>query len=400
MQAGSGFLSQHTKTLHFGLDQAPGGRARITWPSGLIQEFGDLEAGFVHTLTEGSDGVVRTPFRPRQAGFGPGSPGIEPVVGENTPARAPAWLLEAVPLPDDRKGPGFVCITAGPGTALPADVPVDVIDLDRESPDVAAMYALFQRYLFDWRTDFRVPLVLLVDERGLCHKIYPELPDGNTFRGDLRQLHEVLAGRQITRETLALPFRGRYYSPPARKFFQMGAAFYSAGYPGACAPVSRSRGAGSPSNFKALLSIGQIHLEAERYGPAREYLERARVLNDRSAALWNCFGGLDAGQGRLHEAIAAYEKASSLQPDLVDVLVNAGLIYARLEQFGAAEQKLRRALEVNPADAEAANQLGLVFARQNRGDEARRWLQQAIESKRTMPTRSTTWASCMRKTAA
>ena len=107
VQAGSGFLSQHTKTLHFGLDQAPGGRARITWPSGLVQEFDDLEAGFVHTLTEGSDGVVRTPFRLRQAGFGPGSPGIEPVVGENTLARAPAWLLEAVPLPDDCKGPGF-----------------------------------------------------------------------------------------------------------------------------------------------------------------------------------------------------------------------------------------------------------------------------------------------------
>ena len=50
--------------------------------------------------------------------------------------------------------------------------------------------------------------------------------------------------------------------------------------------------------------------------------------------------------------------------------------------FAAAEQKLRGALARDPTDAEAANQLGLVFARQNRSDEARHWLKQAIASKR------------------
>ena len=53
-QAGSGYLSQHTKTLHFGLgDASRADRIAIRWPSGLRQEFRDLDAGFRYHITEG-----------------------------------------------------------------------------------------------------------------------------------------------------------------------------------------------------------------------------------------------------------------------------------------------------------------------------------------------------------
>ena len=70
MRAGSGYISQHTKTLHFGLGDNAVAVVRITWPSGSTQEFRNLEAGFVHVVVEGRSGV------PRSWGGPEGSDGI------------------------------------------------------------------------------------------------------------------------------------------------------------------------------------------------------------------------------------------------------------------------------------------------------------------------------------
>jgi FimV-like protein len=48
----------------------------------------------------------------------------------------------------------------------------------------------------------------------------------------------------------------------------------------------------------------------------------------------------------------------------------------------AAEKMFQKALEKDPRDAEAANQMGLLLARLNRNDEARRYFQQAIALQR------------------
>src|SRR5207248_1313404 len=56
LQAGSGYLSQHTKRLHFGLgDSSEARRNRIRWPSGIIQVFENLPAGFRYRILEGSN---------------------------------------------------------------------------------------------------------------------------------------------------------------------------------------------------------------------------------------------------------------------------------------------------------------------------------------------------------
>ena len=61
VRAGSGYLSQHTKTLYFGLGEATGAAmVRVRWPSGLIQEFRNLAAGFRYEIVEGTDNPKRT----------------------------------------------------------------------------------------------------------------------------------------------------------------------------------------------------------------------------------------------------------------------------------------------------------------------------------------------------
>ena len=65
--AGSAYLSQHTKRLHFGLgerDRAE--QVRIHWPSGDIQELGPLDAGFLYEVTQGAAELKRRPLPQRR----------------------------------------------------------------------------------------------------------------------------------------------------------------------------------------------------------------------------------------------------------------------------------------------------------------------------------------------
>src|SRR5262249_48640484 len=66
LQAGSGFLSQHTKRLHFGLGESSAAqRVRVRWPSGAVEEFEKLAAGFRYEITEGAGQPKSTPFLTR-----------------------------------------------------------------------------------------------------------------------------------------------------------------------------------------------------------------------------------------------------------------------------------------------------------------------------------------------
>ncbi len=338
LSAGSGYLSQHSKQLHFGLGGADEAEVRVIWPSGLRQEFGRLQPGFRYDLAEGSPEVRRTPFRAR-ARIAPGEVGKP----ENQPSWAPAWLLDPVPLPVTHRGPGFVLLTAGDRPALPAGLPGEVVDLSRSSPDLAAHYAIFRRYLFELRTDLELPLLLLIDGQSRVHRFYPNVPPPETLREDLRLLE-----RGRSRE-LAVPFPGVWHGQPRRSYFKLGAAFYWSGYPDQAIPYLDEVVRRRPDNWKALLALGQIHYDA----------------------------------GRWESALDAYEKALAAKDNAVAALLGAGRSCAELGDLRRAEARLRRAVELDPQSSDAANQLGLVLAKAGRGAEAKQWFQRAIALDRT-----------------
>ncbi len=373
LQAGSGFLSQHTKRLHFGLGESSAAqRLRVRWPSGAVQEFENLAAGFRYEITEGTRALKSTPFLTRAAASGP-APALR---GENQPRLESAWLLEPVRLPEERRGPGFISLVAGEKPSSPAGIPFQTIDLAREAPDVAAQYAILQRYLFDYRTGLNLPLLLLIDEKGRAHKLYSRIPPVAALREDLARLQDP------ERPKLALPFPGRYYFPRRRNVFQMGSAFYWAGYPEQALLYLQEALERNPDNSLTHLVIGQIHLEASRHQQAREHLERAVALNSESGEAWNALGALEMGLENHRAALRCFERALAILPNSSFALVSAGRAHARLGDHRAAEKFFRRALEIDSQDAEAANQYGVLLASQNRNDEARKMFQQAIEVQR------------------
>jgi Flp pilus assembly protein TadD/peroxiredoxin len=89
LQAGSGFLSQHSKEVFFGLGAAKSKvKATIHWPSGLVQELRDLPANHRVWVEEGSQGSRVEPFK----AYTGGPQGLKP-----NPVGAPNGTAEAVP---------------------------------------------------------------------------------------------------------------------------------------------------------------------------------------------------------------------------------------------------------------------------------------------------------------
>src|SRR5207245_1073614 len=70
LQAGSGFLSQHSKEVFFGLGDAKGPmRASIRWPSGLVQKLHDLPLNHRIWVEEGTEPSRVEPFKMGRAEF-------------------------------------------------------------------------------------------------------------------------------------------------------------------------------------------------------------------------------------------------------------------------------------------------------------------------------------------
>jgi Tfp pilus assembly protein PilF len=77
-----------------------------------------------------------------------------------------------------------------------------------------------------------------------------------------------------------------------------------------------------------------------------------------------------ARDGKFVEAQAAFEQASRADAEEPDYWVNLGLVHLRAQKSDLAIIPFRRALALQPADAEARTLLALALERSGRGDEA------------------------------
>ena len=371
LSAGSGCISQHTKRLHFGLgDRKRALSVDVLWPSGTKQRFEALQAGFRYRIREGDDEVAPSPIEAGQA-LASDAP---PIRGRNGLVFEPTWLFDELPLPESAEE-GFLFLTDGPLPDTPSNVPFRAVDLTTAPPDKGAVFAVFRRYLFDYRSGLRLPFGMLVDKFSRVHKVYPRLPP----RAELLRDWEVYKDRGRSIFGSSLPFKGRYYGSPRRNRYQMGSAFLQAGFPQLALPYLRKAAIRSHTNHKASLAVSQIELQAGNLDEAELFLRRAQSISPNSAQVWNVVGGLAMARDDYLLASEHFDRALELSPDLPYVLVNAAQAQVRLGNAIEAEKLLRRALELDASDAEAASKLGLIMANQGRYGEARTLFQRAIE---------------------
>ncbi|MDR3718005.1 MAG: FG-GAP-like repeat-containing protein [Bryobacteraceae bacterium] len=371
LAAGSAYVSQHTKRLHFGLgDRERAEHVRIHWPSGLVQDIPPLSAGFLYEITEGKSEIPSRPLKSRTE-----FPRDLPLPVDNQARLHTTWLREPVPLPEKRRGPALLVLHAG--EALPQlPVAVDELDLRKAEPDLVAGYAIFRRYLFDYRVDLQTPLWLLIDSQSRVRKVYADAPDSETARADLRSADASVP------DSRALPFGGFYMGHPTRDYYKIGGGLLQAGYGEQALPYLEEMLRRTRDNPRALLAVGFVHYQAHRLPEARQALTRALALNPNMPEGWNELGGVESDSGGLSEALRCYQRALELSPGAPYALLNAARTQDKLGHSPEAEKLYRRALEVDPRSGEAANSLGLLLAKQGNTGEARKLFELAISIRR------------------
>ncbi len=114
--------------------------------------------------------------------------------------------------------------------------------------------------------------------------------------------------------------------------------------------------------------------------------QEAATGNLREAETHNNKGVELAEQGRLPEAIAAFNRAIAIYPSYENAHNNLGLALGSQQQFSEAAAAFRHALTINPNNFETYNNLGIALGSQGKFLEAVAAFKQAIQIKPDDPT--------------
>jgi Flp pilus assembly protein TadD/peroxiredoxin len=428
LQAGSGFLSQHSKELLFGVGRAQGAvRATIRWPRGLTQSFEGIPVNHRIELEEGSASFQAKSFSSTPASYSQAS---APVQLEPLPSAVETWLIEPLQAPDfsvpDLGGKiwtlrsfrgGWVLLHFW-GTARSAcselarelgknqatftsnGLSVMAINIDKRddedklhafvktegitlpvllaTEELAGIYNIVYRYMFDRRRNLPIPSSLLVNERGEIVKIYQGPMNPKQFIEDLK----TAPANAEERVRKALPFCGTLYDAAfQRNDFTYGVAMFQHGYLEEAAASFKQVIEAKPDNPEAFYNLGTLHLRRNELAEARTNLEQGIKLRQNYPEALNNLGMVAAKEGKTDEAIRRFQQALEQRPDYTIAMVNLGNLYRRQGGLEDSQKLLGRALKLEPDDPEVNYSLGMLYARQDELEKAAKFLETAISAK-------------------
>jgi tetratricopeptide (TPR) repeat protein len=431
LQAGSGFLAQHSKELFFGLSKAKGAvRASIRWPSGIVQELHDLQPNHRVWVKEGEPPAHIEPFADLK--LPTGDPEIA-FLPEVIPSTIATWLLDPVAAPDfaisDYRGKdyklsdfrgkplllnfwttdapdwqqnlislnrasaagGILCVTVNfSDDAKVASQWIAAKKLEipilRGNPDVSAVYNLLFRYIFDRHRDLPLPSTFLINAKLEIEKIYQGPLDRELIQLDVHALSAPVAERTAR----ALPFRGVLGDVEFRRnYLSFGSVFFQRGYFEQSQAAFTRALQDDPSSAEALYGVGSACLQLNKLDEAQGMFERAtKARAEYPATLpnaWNNLGLISTKQGRMNDAIADFQRALAISPDHLVALQNLGNAYRTTGNWPEAQQVLEHAVQVAPQDAESNYALAMTYAPQGDTDRAYQYLQRALKIRPDYP---------------
>jgi tetratricopeptide (TPR) repeat protein len=126
---------------------------------------------------------------------------------------------------------------------------------------------------------------------------------------------------------------------------------------------------------------GLLHNFAEEYAKALASYDKALEIKPDLHEAWNNLGYALGNLGRLEEALASYDKALEIKPDLHEAWYNLGNALDDLGRLEEAITSYDKALEIKPDLHEAWNNLGYALGNLGRLEEAIASYDKALEIK-------------------
>jgi len=432
LQAGSGFLSQHTKELFFGLGQPNGNvRATVRWPNGLVQSFDGLPPNQRIQIDEGSSEFRAERFA---APISIAATELVEQRPEPPPACCETWLIDPLPAHDfvlrdlddqpytlssfhgrhvllsfwvtgdpscqkhmeqfQRRysswlGRGLQLLAVNANAAAETETVREfakkqglTFPILLTSEDALAINNLIYRYLFDRRRNLGIPTSFLLDEQGHVVKVYQGPLDLSRLEEDLGRIPQ----NNKERELRALPFPGRFYGGEFhRNLFTYGVAFFRAGYFDESIAWFQRVVRENPAYAAAYYNLGTLYLKKGMLGQAEEHLRRSTELRPGDASAWNNMGMVAAQEGRSQEAVKYFREAIRQNSQYVIAFENLAKLYHDTGHFDDAVKTLEQALSIAPEDPEVNYDLGMLFAQQGDTERARDYLQRALQLRPNYP---------------
>ena len=422
LMAGSGFLSQNSKQLLFGLANSDRiHKVTIVWPSGLVQTLSDVPVNRRVWVEEGNNQIRIENFRAISIPAGGGR-----IATETATRRTGTWLYEPFAAPDftlrDVQGNEhslsqlaghpvllyFCAVSAAPSCdgvqglasqhgalaakgasvlALAVDPPEDAAKVKAfaeragvpvmiATPEVAGSYNIVYRYLFDRREDLRLPTAFLMNAQREIVKVYETVAVSEVM-DDVAHI-DIGPSDRLTR---AVPFPGTFTSPPGdRNYFQYGLELSEQGFDAPALSAFERVAKADPSAI-TFYNLGTLYMKLGRPADAKTALERALALKPDYAEANNTLGALLGQSGDVRGALARFRAALEAKPDDADALNNFGYVLFQTGQMQDAFQAYQKALQLRPDFPEALNNLGIFYGQQRDLEHAEQYFKQAVEKR-------------------
>jgi Tfp pilus assembly protein PilF len=418
VQAGSGFLSQHSRELIIGLGRSTTIESvTVVWPSGRRDVFRDVALNTRLAIREGEP--------PRSAPFEHVRPSSRETAAP-APVAPPAstWLYEPFPAPDFRapdlsgsmrtlaalagrpalvllwtvedaasrgalqtlargtgalegSGIGRLAIAlddAGAASRVRAAAPAGVPTV-LASRELGLQLAIVNRFLYMNRQPVVLPAAWLLDANGRIVKVYRGALDVAGVIRDAGAI-DVPARERLAR---ALPFPGLLISAPSiRNYVPFGAELLDEGLDEPAVAAFERAAEASPTAF-TLYRLGTLLERRGETARARATFERALGLQPDLAEASNDLGTLLAREGQLEGAIARFRGALAASPDYPDALNNLGYALLLAGQDQEARALYEKALALQPDFPEALNNLGMLVGRAGALEQAEGYFRRAVE---------------------
>jgi Flp pilus assembly protein TadD/peroxiredoxin len=400
-------------------------RATVRWPNGLTQQFDNLPVDHRVELEEGSPSFVAKPFAAPPASW---SHAGAPAPLEPLPAQVETWLIEPLKAPEfslpdlagnqhdlRESGGSFVLLNFWATTSAVCRPQLRLLEQHRSEMaanrlhilavnvddasalasvhslaaqerltfpvliatlEVAGIYNIIYRYLFDRRRDLAIPTSFLLDNAGMIVKVCQGPLDPQRLIEDARSI-PVDARDPLQK---AIPFHGKLYQGAfQRNDFTYGVALFQHGYFAQAEESFQQVIAVKPDDPDAYYNLGTLNLRRDNIEQAREYLEQSLKLRPNYPEAWNNLGMIAAQQGQPDEAIRDFQQSLALRPTYAIALLNLGNVYRRQRDFDRAQQSLSQALALQPDDPEVNYSYGMLYAQQGQMQQAVEYLRKAID---------------------
>ena len=425
LYAGSGYLAQSSKWIHFGLGAATQvASLSVRWPDGKTENFGALIADRRYRIRQGEGKAVEEPARsrplpppvwheythplpkadPDRVRIVFSSPGPAPIITyvrlDSTPSRVMSsgsplvvtlWgsdcpeCMEQLTAIKDRAGE-----FAGTGVKVLA---LNVDGIAGEPADAVAAKAAIEKIQFPFEAGFAdadlirkmdilmsklitlprplpVPSSIVIDGSDLVAAIYRGPADIDALLADLPSL--AVAGPK--RLALAVPFAGLRQTRGMPSLFasmdSVARGWTDAGYVDDAIRYYTRVLKIQPRRVETLFDFGTALAASGRAEEASARYRETLALDANHVGAMNNLASLLARRGATAEAIDLFRGALAKEPDNMFALENLATVLMADGELKEATALLREALRIQPDNRSVLNNLAVAVARGGNDDEA------------------------------